>query len=99
MCTVVLVNLCLYAYFVLVYRIVYWIIPNCMLKNLVRTTPGLNAGSATEPHSCFDRSFKRRGADTRCFLVVSNPSAHVVREEPPQGRRREAPAGGVLAEG
>ena len=47
MCTLVLVNLCLYAYFVLVYRIVYWIIPNCMFKNLVRTTPGLNAGSAT----------------------------------------------------
>jgi hypothetical protein len=47
MSTVVLVNLCLYPYFVLVYCIVYWIIPNCMLKNLVRTTPGLNAGSAT----------------------------------------------------
>ena len=36
-----------YAYFVLKYLIVYWIIPNCMLKNLVRTTPGLNAGSAS----------------------------------------------------
>ena len=33
---------------------------------------------------------------------MSNPSAHVVaavREEPAQGRRREAPAGGFLAEG
>ena len=46
-CTLVLNSLCLYAYFVLVYRIVYWIILNCMLKNLVRTTPDLNAGSAT----------------------------------------------------
>ena len=32
-CTVVLNSLCLYAYFVLVYRIVYWIILNCMFKN------------------------------------------------------------------
>jgi hypothetical protein len=34
--------------------------------------------------------------------VVGNPSSNVVaalREEPAQGRRREAPAGGVLAEG
>ena len=38
----------------------------------------------------------------RRFLAVSNPSEHVVaavREEPAQRRRREAPAGGVLAEG
>ena len=38
----------------------------------------------------------------RFFLAVSNPSEHVVaavREEPAQGRRREAPSGGVLAEG
>jgi hypothetical protein len=53
--------------------------------------------SSTEAESCGPEFYLAPHS-----LVVGNPSSNVVaalREEPAQGRRREAPAGGVLAEG